>query len=94
MFAFEVANILLRRRGACSVVKQIPGARITRRPKLFSWFREDDFCEFEIDGITFVISEPFGDNSRYWIGPKPPRWVPQLAVVRETFIKTSGLWPT
>ena len=26
--------------------------------------------EFEFEGEWFVVMEPFGDNSRYWIGPK------------------------
>jgi len=51
--------------------------RIVRRPKFLSWLRESEFCQFEVEGITFVVEEPFGDNSRYWIGPRPPRWVSQ-----------------
>lgn len=25
--------------------------------------------EFTFDGANFVVWEPFGDNSRFWIGP-------------------------
>jgi hypothetical protein len=47
---------------------------------------EDEFCEFEIKGQKFVALEPFGDNSRYWIGPKPSKWCEQVAIVRSTFV--------
>ena len=90
-FAFEVRNALLGRRGLCTVVSRIPGVRITMRPAFWSWFREEEFCRFEVDGIQFVAWEPFGDNSRYWIGPDPPRPIPQLAVVRAAFAQASAL---
>ncbi len=34
-------------------------------PRRFSWMGEDEFCEFELEGQTFVVYEPFGDSSRY-----------------------------
>ena len=85
IFAFEVNNAGLGRKGVCRVVETIPGARITRRPRPLSWLREEVFCEFEVGGKTFVAWEPFGDNSRYWIGPEPTRWLPQTTSVREAF---------
>lgn len=85
VFAFEVENTLLGRGGVCRVVSSIPGARLIRTPKLFSWFREDEFCEFEIGGNRFVAEEPFGDNSRYWIGPNPPSWCEEVEVVIDAF---------
>ena len=89
VFAFEVKNFLLARSTACNIASKIPGVQILKRPRFLSWFRdEDEFCEFELDGIRFVVWEPFGDNDVYWIGPKPPRWVPQIATVREAF----GRW--
>ena len=85
MFAFEVNNAGLGRKGVCRVVDTIPGAQIIRRPKFLSWFREDVFCEFLVDGRTFVAWEPFGDNSRYWIGPEPTEWLPQTQSIRDAF---------
>jgi len=89
--AFEVENSSLGRHGACRVADKIPRARLLRRQRHFAWSGRDDFCEFELDGITFVIEEPFGDNSRYWVGPKPPEFVPQITVVRDFFAR-AGLW--
>jgi len=85
VFAFEIKDFLTGRNWACWIASTIPGARITREPKFLSWFREDTFCEFEVDGVTFVGWEPFGDSDVYWIGPEPPRWVPQIEKVREAF---------
>jgi hypothetical protein len=83
--AFEVSNFFFARLDVCGVVSRIPAARLIRKPKMFSSFREDEFCEFEVEGVKFVAWEPFGDNTRYWIGPEPPRWVPQIDAVREAF---------
>lgn len=92
VFAFEVPNLLLGRRGLARVVKSIPGARLIRAPVLLSWFREEEFCEWELDGVRFVAWEPFGDNNRYWVGPTdPPAWHPQIETVRRAFVETSAL---
>jgi hypothetical protein len=56
-----------------------------------SWFREEQFCEFEVEGQRFVIEEPYGDNSRYWIGPEPPAWCEQIGVVRDAFVVANAL---
>ena len=85
IFAFEIENLGVGRRGVCRIVERIPGAKVTRRPKFLSWFREAEFCEFTVDGESFAAEEPWGDNSRYWIGPKPPRWVAQAEKVRDAF---------
>lgn len=69
LHSFEINNLTCGRNKATKIVESISGVKVLRRPKkLFSWFREEVFCEFELDGIKFQIDEPFGDNSRYWIG--------------------------
>jgi len=87
LFAFEVSNLGLGRHGVCRVVQTIPGAVLVRKPKLLSWFREGSFCEFVVDGEKYEAEEPFGDNSRYWVGPCPPRWLPQTEKVHEAFLR-------
>jgi hypothetical protein len=87
VFAFEVKNLFFDRSGVCRIVSTIPGARIIRRPKVLSWFREEVFCEFELGEVRFVAWEPFGDSDTYWIGPEPTRWVPQIERVREALIQ-------
>jgi len=63
LLGFEISS-LLERRFAGQIAASVPGARVTA-----SKLRSDVFCEFEVVGETFVIEEPFGHNSRYWIGP-------------------------
>lgn len=90
VFAFEVSNTIIGRGGACAIVKQIRGSKILRGPRFLSWFREDEFCAFEVNGQRFVIEEPFGDNSRYWIGPEPPVWCAQVDTVRQAFLDANS----
>ncbi|NOX60267.1 MAG: hypothetical protein GXP29_15605 [Planctomycetes bacterium] len=83
LIAFEIENAGIGRRGVCALISSIPNTEVTRSPKLLSWFREDAFCEFVVDGEPYIVEEPFGDNSRYWIGPKSPRWLPQTEGLRD-----------
>src|SRR5215831_16031877 len=69
VFAFEVANTLLTRRGVCKIVRSLPGARLLSGRKELG---EQEFCTFEVQGQRFKAWEPFGDSSRYLIGPEPP----------------------
>lgn len=71
------------------IVKTIPNAVILRKPKRFlSWFREEVFCEFSINNVVFQIDEPYGDNSRYWVGKKEAGgWCQELEQVKEAFQK-------
>ena len=85
LHAFEVPNSFLSRKGVVKLVSKIPGASIIKRPRFFSWFREDEFCKFEVDGQLFVVEEPYGDNSRFLISAEPPGWCPQLEVVIKAF---------
>src|SRR5476649_1521077 len=66
---FEVWNTTLSRGRACRIASRVPGARVIRRPRLSRW-SPYPFCEFEVDSVHFLIIEPFGDNSRYWIVAK------------------------
>ena len=70
LIAFEVSNTLLSRRKAVKVIEKLNGVEILKRPKWFSFKNQDVFCEFVYEGTTYQIEEPWGDNSRYWIGPK------------------------
>lgn len=92
--AFEVKNAGLSRRHACRLLFAVPGGHPVRRPKCLSWFRESAFCEANIGGVTFVAEEPFGDNSRFLIGPVPLRPVAELGLVRRVFddAPRSPLW--
>jgi hypothetical protein len=92
VYAFEVSTLLLGRRRACAIAARIPGVTITRTPRQWVISEPEDFCEFEFEGIVFAISEPFGDNSRYWVGPKLTDVNAPIDVVRSTFASAWG-WP-
>jgi hypothetical protein len=70
-----------------SIVSGIPGVSILRGPLLLSWrWREQEFGVFELGGDQFLVWEPFGDNSRYWVGPiVAGKWSPHLETVRAAF---------
>ncbi len=85
VFAFEIENSGIDRRRVCDLIRSIPGVESRREPRRWRFSLDEEFCEFDLDGIRFVAWEPFGDNSRYWIGPKPPRWVSQIDTIRTAF---------
>jgi len=71
------------------MARTIPGVRILQEPRdWFSWWGDDTFLKFEVEGVTFVGWEAFGDSSEYWIGPEPVRPVSQIEIVRQAFAHT------
>lgn len=97
LFAFEVDNAGLGRRGAVRVVEAIDGVVVLTRPKFLSWFREEVFCTFQFGGRTFQIWEPYGDNSMYWVGSIPPGSCPEIEQLHDAFRRRrdwslSGWW--
>jgi hypothetical protein len=89
--AFEVSNLLLSRSRACRIAEGIPGAKITKRSRLFR--DTDEFCSFTIGSDEFAIEEPYGDNSRYWIGTKDGKPSESLPLVRAAFQKHRAWLP-
>lgn len=82
-YAFEVENLWLRQAGAIDVVRSTPGVSVSPAdPNRF----DDEFCVFELNGVIFAMSEPFGDNSRYWVGPVEAGHEAELAIVRQAFL--------
>lgn len=90
IFAFEVANF--GRHRAYKFVSKIPEVTIVKRQKHFQFTADDEFCEFELNGKRFVMWEPWGDNSRFWIGPNPPRWRAEIDEVRNAFASYKAFW--
>lgn len=89
LHAFEINNFWIGRKRAVRIAESIPDVTILQYPKpLFSWFKEALFCVFEVNGVHFHIEEPFGDNSRYWIGQAEcGGYCDELLIVEETFKK-------
>jgi hypothetical protein len=68
---FEVSNLFLSRGRICRLAARIDGAQVIRRPRRFA-LNDDDFGELVIGGEGFIIIEPFGDSTVYWIVAKEP----------------------
>lgn len=66
--AFEVENAYIRLPTVVRLLQQTRGVADVRRRKNFA-SADDVRVEFTYLGTPFVVCEPFGDNSRYWIGP-------------------------
>jgi hypothetical protein len=56
MVSFEIRNV--GRSRACRIVRELFHSTTVRRQ------RADEFATFDLNGKTFVLEEPFGDNSR------------------------------
>lgn len=80
IFAFELGNFFLSRKRLSSFISRIPGVKVVHTS-----FEKDEFCEFELNGDVFSAEEPFGDNSRIWIGPKIKKSSLNLSAIRDFF---------
>ena len=89
-YAFQVSNFWLDRRRVKRVIQSIPNARIVAAPTPDLASRDGDICFFEVEGQLFVVSEPYGDSDRYWIGTEPPGWSPKVEEVRAAFARTKN----
>lgn len=69
LFAFEIENAYIRPRKIAALIGALEGVSnvILRKPFSLSC---DVHLEFEYHGVDFMVWEPYGDSSRYWIGPK------------------------
>ena len=69
-------------------MRSIPGAQISRKQRPLRLAGPDDFCEFVVDGKTFLVIEPFGDNSEFWVVAEPPEPnCTQIGKVKDVFSK-------
>jgi hypothetical protein len=90
---FSVGSARLTRWGVPKIIRSIPGARLVRTQRSFRLAGPDDFCEFVVDGQTFLVIEQFGDNSEFWVVAEPPEpECPPLAKVRSAFESYRGLF--
>ena len=67
MRGFEITSAWVTFRPLYKILRSIDGVTDVRRQR----FNEDHLV-FNYYGEPFLVNEPFGDNSRYWIGPKDP----------------------
>jgi hypothetical protein len=68
-FAFEINHVYVARRTIARILKEVEGVTEVRLGGRFGSL-DDVRIEFKCQGHDYIVMEPFGDNSRYWIGPK------------------------
>jgi len=61
-------------------LRSVEGVTEIRR----TWFNEDRI-KFKFNGEPFIVWEPYGDNSRYWIGPAEPPSRQDISPIHEAF---------
>ena len=69
LFAFEIENVYIRPRKIAALLGAVDEVSNISLRKPFS-SSSDVHLEFEYRGEDFMVWEPYGDSSRYWIGPK------------------------
>ncbi|WP_413288397.1 hypothetical protein [Bdellovibrio sp. HCB337] len=85
LIGFEIENSYVSPRYIEKYLKDKNGISNIRRKNLE---HSDNRLEFEYLGDTYVVFEPYGDNSRYWIGPKKPEMpLPQTPELESLFAK-------
>lgn len=67
--AFEVENVYIRPKKVGEILSAVEGVTdvIVRKSSRES---RDVLVHFKYLGTEYIVWEPFGDNSRYWIGPE------------------------
>lgn len=71
LVAFEIENIYASRSQILKILSSIPNVD-NIQPRNLLTNNDDILIRFEFKDIPFLVWEPYGDNSRYWIGPEDP----------------------
>jgi hypothetical protein len=71
LIAFEIENIYVSRRTIARLLKKVDGVTEIRLRGHFG-SSDDIRVEFKYLNCDYMAWEPYGDNSRYWIGPQNP----------------------
>lgn len=66
---FEIENIYIAPATVAKVLTAVDGVRDVEVRKIFSKSK-DIRVQFRYLGRPYIVWEPYGDNSRYWIGPE------------------------
>ena len=78
--AFEISSSWLTFRPIFRLLRSVSGVENVKR----NWFN-DDRISFTFRGRPCVVNEPWGDNSRFWIGPATPDPELDMAPVNDAF---------
>lgn len=87
IFAFEIPAAGLWTGSLARLLRRAPGVAGVRRIH-----GNDNRIAFELNGEPFVVWEPWGDNSRYWIGPANTGARLGNASALEAYFKQAPAW--
>ncbi len=68
-YAFEIENAYIRPKKIAKLLDSIIDVTDVKLEKLFN-SSIDVHIHFKYKDKDFIVWEPYGDNSRYWIGPE------------------------
>lgn len=69
LFAFEIENVYISIRKSAMILAGISNVSDIRVRKLFSKGESNVHIKFKYFGVEYILMEPYGDSSDYWIGP-------------------------
>lgn len=86
IFAFEIENAYISVRTIARLLRSVAGVSGVEARRPFSASR-DVHVVFQFSGQRFLVWEPYGDSSRYWIGPDDDgrRPIVDLHAIEEVF---------
>lgn len=87
IFAFEIYASGLWTGSLARLLRRIPGVANVKRVS-----DGDNRLAFDVHGEPFVVFEPFGDNSRYWVGPKDTSVTSGNADYLEEHLRSASIW--
>ena len=76
LIAFEVENAYIGPAAVARLLQQAASVSEVKRRRLFSG-DGDVLVRFKHLGHPCIVWEPYGDNSRYWVGPENPEVFPE-----------------
>jgi hypothetical protein len=82
LHGFEIRNTFVSMAAIRRILDSVDGVSNLKR----QW-RSDDRLTFVFRGAPWVVHEPFGDNSRYWIGPREAKnHVLDIGPIHDAFV--------
>lgn len=86
-FAFEIGNTFISLSQISKIIGSVESVKDIQRVR-----GSDDRISFTFAGEPFVVHEPWGDNSRYWVGPvEPGNSVVDISPLHEAFLRHQSL---
>jgi hypothetical protein len=85
LLAFEIGNAFVWIGTILRILRSVEGVTDIKCIR-----SEDDRVVFLFRDARFVVNEPWGDSSRYWIGPKEPKKAVDLDSLHQAFQQHRG----